>query len=107
MSGLAIALFLSELIACYLLWRVWHSDELLFFKVCYSVLAFIPFFGPFFVLWSANMPSRQPMEFQDRSKYTSDVFDRWRRVIDEKNPHSKFRMWQGITKGDKNDENSA
>lgn len=106
MSGLGIAIFLSELLACYLVWRLWHSEELLLFKACYSVVVFIPFLGPFFVIWSANIPSVQPLEFQDRSKYTSDVFDRWRRVIDEKNPHSKFRMWQRITKGDKNDENS-
>ncbi len=48
------------------------------------------------------MPSRQPKIFQDQHHRQSDVYDRWRHVLTEKNPREKFRLWQAMIgkKGD-------
>lgn len=105
MPWFEISIAVSELVAVYLIWRVWKSDDYLFFKITYSALAIIPFIGPFIVLWSANLPSRQHPAFQDRERYRTDVLDRWRHVLDEKNPHTRFRMWQQM--GDKNETDNA
>jgi hypothetical protein len=96
MQGLAISVAVSELVAAYLVWKVWKSDDYMFFKIIYSVLAFFPFVGPFIVFWSANFPSRQDAVFQDRERYRTDVLDRWRHVFDERNPHARFRPWQEL-----------
>jgi hypothetical protein len=79
-----------------LIFKVWKSNDILFFKICLTAIAPIPFLGPFFVLWIANFPSRQHPAFQDRRRFSSDVFDRWRNVLSEKNPHAKLRMWQAM-----------
>jgi hypothetical protein len=100
-----ILIAISELVATYLIWHLWKSDEILFFKISYSIIAFIPFFGPIFVVWMANMPSSQPRIFQDQHYRQSDVFDRWRHVLSEKNPHTKFRLWQAMI-GKKTDDGS-
>ncbi len=93
---LKIIIAISKLAAAYLIWHLWKSAEILFFKICYSIIALIPFFGPFFVVWIANMPPRQPAVFQDQHRRQTDVFDRWRHVLEEKNPKEKFRLWQAM-----------
>ena len=105
MPWFEISIAVSELVALYLIWRVWKSNDYLIFKISYSALAIVPFIGPFIVLWSANFPSRQHPAFQDRERYRTDVFDRWRHVLDERNPHAKFRMWQQV--GEKNETDKA
>ncbi len=99
-----ILIAISELVALYLICRLWKSAEILFFKICYSIIALIPFFGSFFVVWIANMPSRQPKIFQDQHHRQSDVYDRWRHVLIEKNPREKFRLWQAMIKKKENND---
>jgi hypothetical protein len=94
MTWLQIFVLLSELFAIYLMVRLWKSEELLFFKVAYSVIVLIPFLGPFIVLWSANMPPVMHPELRDRERYRTDVSDRWRDVLVEKNPRLRYRMWR-------------
>lgn len=89
-----ICIGISELIAVSLIYKIWKSDDLLIFKICFSVIAIVPFLGPIFVLWVTNFPPSQHSAFQDRDRYRTDVFDRWRHVFDEKNPHARFRKWQ-------------
>jgi len=103
MPWLPIGICISELLAIYLIFKLWKSNDLLFFKICFSAIALVPFLGPFFVLWGANFPPPQHPAFQDRLRYSTDVFDRWRHVFAEKNPHTRFRMWQSMF--EKNDEN--
>jgi hypothetical protein len=96
MPWFEIFVAISELIAVYLIWKLWKTDDYLIFKICYSLLALIPFLGPFFVLWSTNIPSRQHASFQDRERYRADVLDRWRHVVEEKSPQKKFRLWRDM-----------
>ena len=96
MPWFEICIGISELIALLLIYKLWKSDDLLFFKVCYSIMALVPFLGPFFVLWAANFPPRQHPAFQDRERYSTDVFDRWRNVLAEKNPRARRRMIKSI-----------
>jgi len=103
MSWFEICIGISELVAIYLIYRLWKSDDFLFFKISFSIISVIPFLGPFFVLWAGNFPARQHSAFQDRRRYSTDVFDKWRDVLSEKNPHTKLRMWQAMF--EKKDEN--
>lgn len=103
MPWFEICIAVSELIAILLIYKLWKSNDLVFFKVCFSIISLIPFLGPFFVMWAANFPSRQHPALQDRERYRADVFDRWRDILTEKNPLSRFRMWQFIM--EKKDEN--
>jgi hypothetical protein len=94
MSWLQIFVLLSELLASILIVKLWRSDELLFFKIAYSLIVLIPFLGPFIVLWSANMPPSMHPALRDKDRYRTDVLDRWRDVLAEKNPHTRYHMWR-------------
>lgn len=97
-----ISIVISELITIYLILRIWQFDDVLFFKISYSLIALIPFFGPFFVLWQTNIPTAQPRILQDQQHRQIDVYDRWRHVLEEKNPQEKFRKWkQMVNKKDR------
>jgi hypothetical protein len=47
LSWTLVAVGISEIVAVWLIYRIWKSSDHLGFKVAYSVLALIPFFGPF------------------------------------------------------------
>jgi len=94
MSWFQISICSSELAAIFLIFKLWKSNEFLIFKICFSIIAIVPFLGPFFVLWGSNFPKPQHLAFQDRQRFGADVFDRWRHVLSEKNKLTKFRMWQ-------------
>ena len=98
-DGFSTAIVLSELVALALIWRLWRSDDHLFFKLTLTLIALIPFIGPVLVFWLNNFPKSQPEIFQDRLRYSTDVFERWRHVIEEKNPYAKFRKWRELTGG--------
>ena len=91
-----IAIAISELVAVYLIWRLWKANDHPFFKLALSLIALIPFLGPVAVLWIANFPSSLPPALRDQRRYRTDVADRWRDVIDEKNPHAKFNKWKQV-----------
>lgn len=47
----------SVLFSFWTIWRIWHSDERLWFKWLLSFAALFPFgLGPFFVFWASNLP---------------------------------------------------
>lgn len=98
MPWFEISIGTSEAIAIWLIWKLWKSNDFLIFKIGFSVIALIPFLGPFMVWWSVNIPSRQHPVFQDRVRFSTDVLDRWRHVIDEKNPNMRLRMWRQMVK---------
>ncbi|MEQ1484192.1 hypothetical protein [Methyloglobulus sp.] len=99
-----ISLVISELIALYLLRYIWQSGDILFFKISYSIIAIIPFLDPLFIFWITNMPSRQAEIFQDQQRLNTDVLNRWKHVLDEKNPQRKFRFWRNMIEMNKNDD---
>lgn len=99
----AVAILVSEIVAIWLIWRLWRSDDYLFFKIALSVLALIPIAGPLFVLWVGNFPPIQPYALQDRARKSTDVYDRWRGVFEEKNPVRRFREWREVMERDRQD----
>lgn len=95
---------LSELIAVWLIWRLWRSGEHIFFKISLSILAFIPLVGPLLAIWIGHFPEKVPEIMQDRYRYSADVFDRWRYVHSEKNPKRRRQKWIAFFKEYRNEE---
>ena len=104
LTNLQIAIVVSELLAVYLVLRLWKSNDHPFFKVVLSLIALIPFLGPIIVLWLANFPNSLPPALRDQRRYTTDVLDRWRDVINEKNPQAKFNKWKGVMEKTEHDK---
>ena|ERR1700704_1865216 len=90
------AVLASELIALWIIWRLWRSRDHLFFKISLSLIALIPVLGPLLVLWIGNFPSELPPVLQDRLRRSPDVFDRWRNVLEERNPIRRFQLWRSL-----------
>jgi hypothetical protein len=95
---------LSELVAAWIIWRLWRSEEHVFFKASLSILALIPVVGPLFAIWIGNFPDKVPSILQDRYRYSSDVFDRWRHVHSEPNPKRRLQKWIAFFKRHRNEE---
>lgn len=91
-----LAVAASELVALVLVWRLLKSDEHPVFKIAFSLLAVVPLLGPVLVLWLAHFPGVNPPALQNRHRYSAAVFDRWRSVLEEKNPVVKFRKWKKL-----------
>ncbi|MGS5089348.1 hypothetical protein ACVC7V_22945 [Hydrogenophaga sp. A37] len=85
---------LSGCVSVFLIWRLWRSEEHLFFKVSLSVLGLLPVLGPLMMLWIGHFPSRVPAVFRDNGKYSSDVYEKWRHVHEEKDPVRRQEKWQ-------------
>lgn len=90
------ALLASWLIAGALLIRLWRSSESTVIKVGLTAIAPIPILGPLLILWISNFPNSAPAVLQDRSRYGTDVYERWAGIFKEKNPNSKFRKWLAL-----------
>jgi hypothetical protein len=82
----------SEIAAVWIAIRIWRSDEHRFFKIAFSVLAFIPLLGPLFVLSFFNMPPPNHPAQKDYQRREADVYDRWRHVLEEKDPQEQMRL---------------
>lgn len=95
-NAITFSLATSALASLYLVWRLWRSNDHLFFKIALTAIAFIPFLGPLLVFWISNFTKSQAAVFQDKYRFSTDVFDRWRHVIEEKNPHSRFQKWREL-----------
>ena len=98
-----IVVLISELFAIWLIWKLWRSDDYVFFKVSLSILVLIPVVGPMLVLWIGNFPPIQLSALQDRGRKTTDVYDRWRDVLEEKNPVRRFRKWREVMERNRED----
>lgn len=77
LSARDIVFGLSWLMAACLLPLIWRSRDPLGMKVVLSIVAFIPVLGPLVVVWVSIFPSPQPLDQQDRGRFSSDVHDRW------------------------------
>lgn len=95
-SGWLGVILISEPIAIWLIWKLWRSDDYLFFKLSLSVLALVPVVGPLLVLWIGNFPTIQPRALQDRAAKRADVYERWRDVLEERSPIRRFRKWREV-----------
>ena len=104
LTNLQIAIVVSELFTVYLVLRLWKSNDHPFFKVVLSLFALIPFLGPIIVLWLANFPNSSPPALRDQRRSTTDVLDRWRDVMNEKNPQAKFNKWKQVMEKTEHDK---
>lgn len=50
----------SEVLAAWVIWRLWRSSDHAFFKVSLSLIALVPVLGPVIALWASNFPSAAP-----------------------------------------------
>lgn len=87
-TWLAIA---SEMLAMLLLVRIWRTELHLVEKIALSVLAVVPFVGPFFAWWLCHDPGPAPPSLQDKRGMSLNVYDRWRDVFDEPDPEIRKR----------------
>lgn len=94
-AGLVVV-FVSELIALWIIWRLWRSEDHVFFKVTLSLLVLLPVLGPLLVLWISIFPSSKPRILRDNIRYRTDFYDRWRHVLEDKNPVRRFRNWREL-----------
>lgn len=91
-----IIVALSTLLAVWLVYRLWRSEEHILFKVTLSVLVFVPILGPAMVLFFGITPPGQPEVFRDLDHRRADVDSRWRHVLGERNPVARFRAWRAM-----------
>lgn len=76
--GLIVLVAVSWLVSAYLAVRLWRARESAMLKCALTAVLFIPALGPLFVLWIRNFPPSMPAELMDRSRYSTDVLDRFR-----------------------------
>ncbi len=99
-----IVVAVSELVALWLVWRLWRSSDHLFFKISLSALAVIPVVGPLVLIWLRDFPEKVPGIFQDRNRYSADVSERWRHVHSEPDPKRRLQKWIAFVKSHRNEE---
>ncbi len=69
-STLLLFVVISEVVALYLIWRMWKSDDYLGMKIALSVLAIIPVVGTRGVLWITGFPHPAPFHLVKRGGLT-------------------------------------
>ncbi|MEE9331015.1 MAG: hypothetical protein V3U89_02185 [Methylophilaceae bacterium] len=66
----------SEVVAIFLLYKVWQSKEHLLWKLLSTLVGFLPLLGPLCLLFIFKAPSTQRAEMQNRGPRGSYA-DRW------------------------------
>jgi hypothetical protein len=77
-TAIIVLLAVSWLVSAYLAVRLWRARESAMLKCALTAVLFIPVLGPLFSLWVRNFPPSMPAELMDRSRYSTDVLDRFR-----------------------------
>lgn len=103
-SLLILVVAISELIALLLIWRIWKTDDYFAMKVALSVLAIIPVVGTLGALWIHGFPPPQPEALRNKYRYSTDVFDRWRHVFEQKDEKKKKRSIRKLLRYGYDDE---
>ena len=86
----------SEVIALFLLRRIWRSGSHLVEKVALTLLVIVPVLGPLFASWLILDPGPAHPAFRDRSWSRDDVLIRWKHVFDEKDSKERQKKWQEV-----------
>jgi len=70
-----------------------------------SVVALIPVVGFLGVLWAYGFPSVKPRALQNRNRLipTTEVFDRWRDALDEKDPVKRQNLTREVLRRHRDD----
>lgn len=95
-TALLLAVVVSEIVAIFVIWRIWRANDYVAMKILLTVLAVIPVVGTLGALWIVGFPDSQPEALQDKSRYSTDVFDRWRHVFEEKDEDKKRRSFRNL-----------
>ena len=95
---------LSELLAVWVIWRLWRSADHIVFKVALSLIALIPVLGPIVAIWISNFPESAPKVLQDRWRGRTDVYDRWRGTLNERNPERRLQRWRTLMTKHRNED---
>jgi uncharacterized membrane protein YqjE len=100
-----LVVILSEILAALLIWRIWHRDDYRIMKIVASFVALIPVVGTLGVLWAYGFPPVKPRALQNRNRIipTTEVFDRWRHVLDEKDEKKRQHAASELLKEHRND----
>ena len=85
----------SEVIALFLLRRIWRSGSHLVEKLALTLLVILPVLGPLFASWLILDPGPAHSALRDRS-LSQDVLVRWKHVFDEKDPKERQKKWQEV-----------
>mgnify|MGYP003579544602 FL=1 len=104
MSAVVWIVLVSELAAVWIIWRLWRSSDVLFFKISLSVIALLPVVGPILALWMGNFPTKQLRVFRDARRHAPDVLERSRHVFEEKNPVRRYRRWRELMVAKRDEE---
>ncbi len=102
--GLILAVSIGYLASIAVIRKIWSGTDHCLMKCGLTLVALVPLLGPLLALWIAHTPEPMAYELQDQSRYTTDVQDRWRPVIDEKRPISKFQKWKATIGNKEEDE---
>jgi hypothetical protein len=94
----------SELVAAWLIWRLWRSREHVFFKIALSLIALVPVLGPLVVMWVGNFPSAMPPILRDQRRYRTDLYDRWRHVLEATSEKTRYRRWRTLMTRHRNED---
>ena len=94
----------SEILALWIIWRLWRSGDHPFLKAALSLLALIPVLGPIIALWIGHFPTSSPPILRDQARYRTDFSDRWRGVLNERNPVTRFRRWRTLMTKHRNED---
>ena len=95
-----VVIALSEIVALWLIVRIWRSADPLVFKFALTALAIVPFFGPLFVVWASNFPPRLPESLRDRAPKTADLFDSWRPELQRRGLMEPFKAFRTLFSGE-------
>ena len=104
MTVIVLVVGISEILAIFLIWSVWRTSDFVAMKIALSVLALIPVVGFLGALWVHGFPSVQPSALQNKYRYSTDVFNRWRHVFEEKDERKKKRSIQSLLEKGHDDE---
>ncbi len=101
-SLIVLVVGISEVVAVFLIWRIWRTTDYLFIKISLSILAIIPVIGTLAALWIHGFPPAQPEALRSRSR--GDMFQRWRHVLDEEDDKKKRRSVKRLLQKGYDDE---
>ena len=104
MTAVYLVVGISEFFAVPLIWSIWRNPDLVAMKIALSVLALIPVVGLLGALWVHRFPSTQPSALQNKYRYSTDVYDRWRHVFEEKDEKKKKRSIRNLLRKGYDDE---
>ena len=101
-----LVVILSEILAALLISRIWHRDDYRTIKMVMSVVPMIPVVGTLGVLWVYGFPPVKPRALQNRNRIvpTTEVFDRWRHILDEKDEKKRQHAAAKLLKEHRNDQ---